>query len=309
LGAIAVKQAVYVLPDSPGAREDFQWLKTEIESAGGQASVFAADSVDAWSDDGLIREFRVVRQRAYGELAAEVEGVVRLAGSRRRASARSAASPRVVEGFRERVAAIDRVDFFGSAGRDRVVSLIEQLANKESRTAEPSTKGESDHSSRKAPRAALWVTRPRPGVDRMASAWLIRRFIDARARFAFVPDPAGAPAGAIPFDMFGVEFSHRGEHCTFETLSEHFAIRDAAVARIAAIVHDLDLKDSRFGPGEAPTIGLLVDGLQLATGEDDELLGRGMVLFDALHRSLEHTLRSKGAQPGGRRSRTAAKKR
>ena len=58
LGAIAVKQAVYVLPDSPGAREDFQWLKTEIESAGGQASVFAADSVDAWSDDALIREFR-----------------------------------------------------------------------------------------------------------------------------------------------------------------------------------------------------------------------------------------------------------
>ena len=309
LGAVAVKQAVYVLPDSPGAREDFQWLKTEIESAGGQASVFAADSVDAWSDDALTREFRAARQRAYSELASEVERLLRRATSRRRASPRTAATPRLIEAFRERVAAIDRVDFFGSAGRDRVVTLIEQLVNRKARTAGQSTVADSAHSPRKVPRAALWVTRPRPGVDRMASAWLIRRFIDPKARFGFVPDPAVAPAGAIPFDMFGVEFSHQGEHCTFETLSEHFGIRDAAATRIAAIVHDLDLKDSRFGPGEAPTIGLLVDGLQLASGEDDELLGRGMVLFDALHRSLEHGLRSKRAHSGARRTRAVAKKR
>ena len=128
LGAIAVKQAVYVLPDSPGAREDFQWLKTEIEAAAGQASVFAADSVDAWSDDALIGEFRQSRQRAYRELAAEVERVRLGAGSRRKTTP-PPAPPRVVEGFRERLAAIDRVDFFASSGRDRVVALIEQLSS------------------------------------------------------------------------------------------------------------------------------------------------------------------------------------
>jgi hypothetical protein len=308
LGAIAVKQAVYVLPESPAARGDFQWLKTEIESAGGQASVFAADSVDSWSDDAIIREFRLSRQRAYGELAAEVERVLRRPGSRRRSSSRNAAPPRLLEGFRERVAAIDRVDFFGSAGRDRVVTLIEQLASQRAQSGRHLSKVEPARNPKKPPRGALWVTRPRPGVDRMSSAWLIRRFIDAGARFTFVPDPAAAPVHAIPFDMFGVEFSHHGEHCTFETLCDHFGIRDGAVTRMAEIVHDLDLKDSRFEPSEAPTIGLLIDGLQLGTDKDDELLGRGMMLFDALHRSLEHDLRAKRVRSAGRR-RTAAKKR
>jgi hypothetical protein len=89
-------------------------------------------------------------------------------------------------------------------------------------------------------------------------------------------------------------------------LCEHFGIHDPAVTRMAAIVHDLDLKDSRFEPSEAPTIGLLVVGLQLGTDEDSELLGRGMTLFDALHRSLAHVHRPK-ARP--RPGRTAAKKR
>jgi hypothetical protein len=310
LGAIAVKQAVYVLPDSPGAREDFQWLKAEIESAGGRVSVFAADSVDAWSDDALIQEFRVARQRAYDEIAAEVDTALRRRRSRRKASPSSRPPSRVLDGLRERVAAIDRVDFFGSAGRDRVITLIEQLAKRDAPASQPSAGVEPDRTLRKRPRGALWVTRPRPGVDRMASAWLIRRFIDAKARFAFVSEAADAPAAALPFDMFGVEFSHHGERCTFETLCEHFGIRDATVARIAAIVHDLDLKDSRFEAGEAATIGLLVDGLQLTTGEDDaELLDRGLLLFDALHRSFEHTYRSTRSKPPAPRGHSAKTKR
>ena len=308
LGAIAVRQAVYVLPESPSAREDFQWLKTEIESAGGQASVFTADSVDSWSDDAIIQEFRLSRQRAYGEVAGEIERLLRRTGSRRKSS-RSPTPSRLLEGFRERVAAIDRVDFFGSAGRDRAVTLIGQLASQQTQSSRRLSQVKAAQNPRKLPRGALWVTRPRPGVDRMASAWLIRRFIDGRARFGFVPDPAAAPAHAIPFDMFGVEFSHHGEHCTFETLCEVFAIREAAVIKMAEIVHDLDLKDSRFKSTEAPAIGLLIDGLQLGTDKDDELLARGMTLFDALHRALDHVRRSKAMPRGSRAGRTAAKKR
>jgi predicted nucleotidyltransferase len=110
----------------------------------------------------------------------------------------------------------------------------------------------------------LWVTRPRPGVDRMASAWLIRRFIDAKARFGFITDVKTA-GDALPFDMFGAGFGHEGDRCTFETLAARFGIRDAAVARIAEIVHDLDLKDGKFGAPEAATLGIAIEGLQLSS--------------------------------------------
>jgi hypothetical protein len=131
----------------------------------------------------------------------------------------------------------------------------------------------------------------------MSSAWLIRRFIDPRAAFGFAAARESAPADAVPFDMFGVEFSHRGENCTFETLRAEFAIEDPAVARIAEIVHDLDLKDARFGAPEAATVGAMVDGLQLAFADDDALLEQGMTLFESLYRSFERSGRSTGPRP------------
>jgi len=123
----------------------------------------------------------------------------------------------------------------------------------------------------------------------MSSAWLIRRFIDPHASFAFATDRDKAPKGSLPFDMFGVEFGHRGSNCTFETLCEVFGIADPAVTRVASIVHDLDLKDGRFGAAESETVGALIDGLQLAHADDHELLERGMTLFESLYRSFAQT--------------------
>lgn len=306
LGALPVKQAVYVLPDTPNAREDFEWLKTEIKAAGGDASVFAANSVDSWSDDVLVEEFRRSRQEAYGALAREVERVLgRLTATRRPRGTRAPAVRRLVEVFRERLTAIEHIDFFGSAGRDRVTTLLKRLEEKASdapRPAVPPRTGEvdgQDHTNR------VWVTRPRPGVDRMASAWLIKRFVDPQARFAFVADRESVSQGAIPFDMFGVDFSHQGEGCTFETLCAVFAIHDPAVARIAAIVHDLDLKDGRFAAQEAPTVGTVIEGMQLSVSDDDGLLAQGMALFESLYRAFEQSARSAGLRPVAR-SRTRA---
>jgi hypothetical protein len=193
--------------------------------------------------------------------------------------------------YRERFAAIERVDFFGSAGRDRVVTLLADLEA----TARPAAKGEG--SQRAGGRTdtgqydgRLWVTRPRPGVDRMASAWLIRRFIDAKARFGFITDVKTA-GDALPFDMFGAGFGHEGDRCTFETLAALFGIRDAAVARIAEIVHDLDLKDGKFGASEAATLGIAIDGLQLSSVDDSRLLDQGMTLFEALYRAFGQSIR------------------
>lgn len=302
LGAVPVKQAVYVLPDTPSAREDFEWLKTEIKAAGGDASVFAADNVDSWSDDALVEEFRRARQEAYGALAREIERVLgRIGATRRPRGTRAPAVRRLVEVFRERFSAIEHIDFFGSTGRDRVTTLLQQLEERASDSRRPAerarTLGSGDPQNY---RNRVWVTRSRPGVDRMASAWLIKRFVDPQARFAFVADRESAPHDAVPFDMFGVEFSHQGEGCTFETLCTVFAVQEPGVARIAAIVHDLDLKDGRFGAQEAQTVGTVIEGMQLSVSQDDELLDKGMALFESLYRAFEQSARSAGPRPVAR---------
>lgn len=289
IGAIVIKQAVDVLPDSPGTREDFEWLKAEIEAVGGRASVFAADNVDAWSDAALVGEFRRSRQAEYAQLARDVGQVF----SRRAGHAGgSSASRRVVDGFRQRFATIERIDFFASPGRDRVVRLLDQLGQQLLGTGpRPTATAARRHTAGEGYHQRLWVTRPRPGVDGMASAWLIRRFIDPEARFGFVADRNVAPRNAIPFDMSGVDFSQRGQHCTFETLSETFGVREAAVTRVAAIVHDLDLRDARFRAPEASAIGVVIEGLQLAYADDEALLAQGITLFEALYRSIERSTR------------------
>jgi len=258
LGAIAVKQSVYVLPDTAGTREDFEWLKVEIEGAGGEASVYSAEHLDAADETAVIDQFRQASQHAYAELASELQRTSRAGSSRpgrtdhRRDLAR----------YRQRLAAIERIDFFGSAGRDRVVRLLADLEavalSAGKGTSLPPTAAEPGDATKYHTR--LWVTRPRPGVDRMASAWLIRRFIDSNARFGFLTN-AKAAGDALPFDMFGAGFGHEGDRCTFETLASRFGISDAAVARIAEIVHDLDLKDGKFGAPESATLGIAIDGL------------------------------------------------
>jgi hypothetical protein len=303
IGAIPLKQAVYALPDTPEAREDLEWLKTEVKAAGGDASVFSADNVDAWSDDALIEEFRRTRQDLYEELSQDVEQALkRAASSRRPKGTRAPALRRLLDIFRERLVAAERIDFFGSAGRDRVLTLLRQLADRiRGASRQPAPSEQDDHSGRMASfQGRVWITRPRPGVDRMASAWLIRHFIDRQARFNFATDRESVPEDGVPFDMFGVEFSHQGDGCTFETLCTVFGIAGPAFARIAAIVHDLDLKDGRFDAPECSTVGAMIEGLQLAYQDDEALLEQGMTLFDSLYRSFEQSTRATGPRVAAR---------
>ncbi len=307
IGAIPLKQAVYALPDTPDAREDFEWLKTEVKDAGGDASVFAADHVDAWSDDALVEEFRRARQDLYEELGQDVEQALKRASARRPKGTRAPALRRLLDIFRERLVAAEKIDFFGSAGRDRVLTVLRQLEDRIGGTGRPPAPAEpGDDSGRMASfQDRVWITRPRPGVDRMASAWLIRLFIDRQARFGFAADRESVPDGGVPFDMFGVEFSHQGDGCTFETLCSVFGIAGPALSRIAAIVHDLDLKDGRFGAPECNTVGAMIEGLQLAYQNDDALLEQGMTLFDSLYRSFERSSRATGPRVAARPRRPA----
>lgn len=283
LGAIAVKQSVYVLPDSPEAREDFEWLRVEIEGSGGEAVVLSAQHLTAEAESTLVEEFRRNRQAAYTELAAELQRV-------RPKARRGQPDLRQLARYRERFNAIERLDFFGSAGRDRVASLLAALESK--RPSAPNDRSAKSGRDADHYQGRLWVTRPRPGVDRMSSAWLIRRFIDHAASFSFIADARNAPAGAVPFDMFGAGFGHEGDRCTFETLAATFGIHDAAVARLGEVVHDLDLKDGKYSAPEAVTIGAAIDGLQLSCADDDQLLEQGIVLFEAMYRSFSQQSRA-----------------
>ena len=174
LGAVPVKQAVYVLPDTPAAREDFEWLRTEVQGGGGDAAVFSAESVDQWSDDALVEEFRRAHQDRYAALANEIRRVLgRVNATRRPRGRRAPAVRRLVGTFRDRLAALAHIDVFGSAGRDRVLTLLAQLDDRTRSTVHPSAGAPTSfHVDVRAYARRLWVTRPRPGVDRMASAWL-----------------------------------------------------------------------------------------------------------------------------------------
>jgi hypothetical protein len=301
IGAMPLKQAVYVLPDTPDAREDFEWLKAEVKAAGGDASVFAAGNVDTWADDTLVEEFRRARQETYEELARDAELALKRASARRPRGTRAPAVRRLLDLLRDRLVAAEKIDFFGSAGRDRVLTQLRQLEERIAGPGRPQPSPAAEGSGKMAVyQDRVWVTRPRPGVDRMASAWLIRRFIDRQARFGFAPDRDAVPEQGVPFDMFGVEFTHQGGGCTFETLCTVFGIDDRALSRIAAIVHDLDLKDGKFGAPECGTVGAMIDGLQLAYQNDDQLLAQGITLFESLYRSFDQAGRSTGPRPAAR---------
>ena len=296
VGALAVKNSVYVLPNSPQAREDLEWIKAEIVAMKGQATMFAAESVDSLSDEEIVAAFRSARQQDFEAIRREAAKL--LAASRRGRGMRGPLRRRLARAgrlLRERWNEVVAIDSFGAPGRDETAAALEeleqQLAGVGTMRMQPT--GELLRAERF--RERVWVTRPRPGIDRLASAWLIRRLIDPRAEFRFADKP-DAVADSVPFDMFGVEFSHQGNHCTFETLAQRFGIHSPAIEWLGQIVHDLDLKDELYAVPDAPAIGRLVDGLRQIYTDDQVLLERGMTMFEALYRSFTgNPAQAKGA--------------
>jgi hypothetical protein len=300
LGALALKSSAYVLPNSPQAREDFEWIKAEIVAMKGQAMVFAADNLDSLSAEELVAGFRSARQRDYDQLRVWVTRLLDRSARRGARVQQGQRLERTARLMRQRLAEIEAVDFFKAEGSDEAAAaLVElELLAKGGGTAMVSRTGKQERLRIANFQNRLWVTRPRPGIDRMACAWLIRRFIDSRARFDFAHKPKEA-RNAVPFDMFGVEFSHLGDTCSFETLARRFGITGRPIEWLAHIVHELDLKDGKYNAPEAAVVGRLVEGLRLIYADDHELLERGVVLFEALHRSLSDLPARKGSSRAG----------
>lgn len=268
-GTLPLRSGGHVLPNNAANQERLEWLAQTIRGHKGQASVVKVQGFDDLPDPRLRQLFVELRARDYERLLREVKKLVALTPGRRPAGKLSR--------LRLQLQEVAAIDFFDSPLRSSVETM---LARADSPVA-ASTSGRKGKASEYHKR--VWVTRPRPGIDRVSSAWLIRRFIDPEARFVFANDPA-AQTGAIPFDMFQAEgFGHRGEDCTFETLCHEFAIRDARVRRIAQIIHDADLGDGKFGRVEGGGLDQVLNGWARQDVPDDELLRRGMELIEGLY--------------------------
>jgi hypothetical protein len=296
LGAVAVKNSVYVLPWSDKTVEDFTWLQQEIAAGGGEAVLFRANAVAGATDNEIITAFRRDRDTAYARLAADALAVARRMaggrGPRRLETGELEAIETEVEAMQTALNNIDEIDFFKAPGRARAATALgrirEILRGAHGRKTDQGRRGHAESASldRAGYQGRLWVTRPRPHIDRCASAWLIRRFIDRRPRFGFVAE-GGKLRGGIAFDMFGAAFGHQGEDCTFETMMKQFGLgHDPALRAISEIVHDIDLKDSKFGRSESAGVKAVLRGLAEGVRDDHRLLRESEAVFDGLYATL-----------------------
>ncbi|MDP2374868.1 chromate resistance protein ChrB domain-containing protein [Reyranella sp.] len=279
LGAVTVKNSVYALPSNAETREDFAWLVKEIAELDGEAFVCEAALVDGISDTEVQALFDSARDEDYAGISAAAREI---AG----AGATQADLATQVARLRKQLDEIVAIDFFGADGREPAEGLVSGLEAGLHKEGDAVTTTETKAASDPL-KGRTWVTRQGVQIDRIASAWLIRRFIDPAARFKFVPGTGyAAQPGELRFDMFEGEFTHRGDRCTFEVLLADAKLDDPALAAIGEIIHDIDLKDGKYGREEAAGIRSLVAGIASSSPDDEQRLERGAVLLDDLYRSF-----------------------
>jgi hypothetical protein len=277
-GAIQLKASAYVLPDQPEHYERFQWLATEIKESGGEATLIRVAQIEGLADQQIIQMFNEARAAEYKEVSQACQ--VLLSGRKKGDAGELAAEfGRQQRRFRE----IKEVDYFRSPAADdaqMILQRLEKILTPKGRAASQPELAPKDFQGR------TWLTRPRPGIDRAGSAWLIGKFIDLKAKFVFGIEPSKHPK-ALPFDMADVEFSHHGDDCTFETLVKRFGIGDKAVLRMSEMVHDADLEDKKFQRTECIGINAVLSGWARTKMSDAELLAKGMECFEGLYTHLQ----------------------
>jgi hypothetical protein len=275
LGTVALKNSVYLLPRREDTIEDFEWLAHEIRTEGGEATLCAGFWLAGTTDEEIETMFRNERESDYAAIARQAREFV-LGGD---------PSEEELARLRGRLEEVQRIDYFGAPSRVDAERAVARAARRD----DVSALRDGGHV-----RGGTWVTRRGIKVDRIASAWLIRRFIDPEARFRFVPAEGYRPApGELRFDMYEGEFTHVGDRCTFETLLDRFGLDDVALRAIGEIVHDVDCKDAKFGRAEAAGLESLVGGLALAYPDDQTRLERGAPMFEGLYAYISGGARSR----------------
>jgi len=285
IGAVAVKNAVHALPMGEGTQEDFEWLMREIVEGGGEAFLCETRLIDGLTDEQVQKLFDEARDADYEEIVKEARALTKSLRPRQKLEKVNELRAQVAR-LRKRLADVVSLDFFGAIGRETAEGSLNDLdarLNEDEAVAKKATVVPKANPFGVL-RARTWVTRQGVHVDRIASAWLIRRFIDPEPVFKFVSGKGYRPAeGELRFDMFEAEFTHEGDKCSFEVLLDRVGLNDPALRAIAEIIHDIDLRDGKFGRDEAAGIRTLIDGIALATPDDSERIARGSELFNSLY--------------------------
>lgn len=291
-GAIQFKGAVYLLPYSEDHYDFFQWLVSEVTDMEGDAALVNVENIDTMKNKEIIGLFNQQRGVEYRNLEKRLDGLERKISSIRKGSGIKDTQKLMEEfdksykEFRE----IKKIDFFSSESGNALKKKLELLGvdikNISSTVAKEqyytiTAKRIEDYQNK------TWVTRKRPFVDRMASAWLIKKFIDKKAIFGFIDeqDMEDLEKEAVTFDMRGGEFTHIGDMCTFEALLKSFGLKGKALKKIAEIVHELDVKDEKFKADEARGVEGLLRGIRKTVKTDEEVLEKGMEIFEMLYAS------------------------
>ena len=272
-GALALPASGYVLPNNAMNQERFEWLATSIRTSKGNAAVAQVRSFDDLRHEQIEHMFNEARTREYQAVERELRDLSRLR------------TPEKTEAglvrLNRRLQQIVEIDFFGCPIRARIEEGLRQLASGSGKDKERVAR-----QNVKEYRGRTWITRPHPGIDRVASAWLILRHIDSQAKFAFDKEPRRHP-DAIPFDMFNADgFGHVGNDCTFETLVKSFGLKDPRLRLVAQAIHDADLADDRFGREEALGIDRILDGWNKQGLPSQEVLRRGMEMIEGLYNGI-----------------------
>ena len=281
LGAVAIKSSVYALPKNDQSQEDFQWVLREIIEGGGDGTLCEARLIDGVTDDDVEALFQSARAADYAQISEAARLITKTLPVKLKPETHRLELEHEIVKLRRRFDDVVAIDFFGASGREAASGLLSEI---ESRTRGNKARPSQTRIDREKLRGKIWVTRKGIHIDRMASAWLIRRFIDEQTKFKFVPAKGYKPLrDEIRFDMFEAEFTHEGDSCTLEVLIKRTGIEDPAVIPIAEIVHDIDLKDSKFKRLESLGIERLIAGIAMSHKDDEARLARGVAVFDDLY--------------------------
>lgn len=293
LGSVLFKNAVYLLPYTKEHEESMQWICKQIKDNGSDGSLFITESMDEKHNEEIIKTFQESCNKEYVSFTDQCNDVLKQI---EQIEGTEGVTDRFGEDLKRKLSDIikgtdevAKIDFFHASQRDvllKKIEFIHQKIEKWSKKMKEIVPMVSKVYQKKDFLGEKWVTRKDIFIDRIASAWLIRKCIDTKARFVFVSKGTKkAPRGTVPFDMYGSEFTHHGEDCTFETLVKVFGLKDPALQSIAEIVHDIDLKDNKYGRKEAEGISQIIIGLSKKLKNDNKLLEKGFEIFDALHQN------------------------
>ncbi len=282
IGALGLRGAVYVLPNREECVELFAWVATELRELGGQASLCEGRFLDDANDADIERRFVEARDADYTELATAAKALGKKLATKRIPEDRLSRLADEHAKLLRRLDEITAIDFVNAPGRGAAEGQLAAIARTLLRGDKPAPKAKLDVIPR--PRGATWVTRTGVHVDRIATAWLIRRFVDPQARLKFVAAKGYQPErGELRFDMFEAEFTHVGDRCTFEVLVERMGLDDHALVAIGEIIHDLDLRDDKFGRGETAGVKAAIDGICALARDDEQRIAAAAPLLDGLH--------------------------